>query len=137
MTVVIDRVEIEGFQSVVAGRLGLHFDDSKHDFLAEILRGRMAAAGCDRFSVYRDRILSSPQEMRFLAEQITVCETYFFRYAEHFKAFTEVAAPARMRAQRGLRLLSAGCSSGEEAYSMAMTILDFFPEIRPENVSIR
>ncbi len=54
---------------------------------------------------------------------MTVGETYFFRNIEQFRALAEVVLPDRMRVRsehKELRLLSAGCSSGEEAYSMAM-----------------
>ena len=61
--------------------------------------------------------------MSALAASLTVTETYFFRNREQFQALAEIALPARMRAQRSsrsLRLLSAGCASGEEAYTLAM-----------------
>ena len=62
-------------------------------------------------------------ELAALARELTVGETYFFRNNEQFRALAEVVLPDRMRVRsehKELRLLSAGCSSGEEAYSMAM-----------------
>ena len=59
-----------------------------------------------------------------LAQTLTVGETYFFRNQEQFRALAEIAWPERKRAQaaaRRLRILSAGCSSGEEPYSIAIT----------------
>ena len=94
--------EIECFRSLVAQRLGLYFDDAKLDFLADVARQRMEATGCDLFSSYRRRIASSagePDELRALAERLTVNETYFFRYADHFRAFAEVVVPERIQAQ--------------------------------------
>src|ERR1700729_4156583 len=57
------------------------------------------------------------EEIRALAQEVTVGETYFFRYMDQFRAFAEVVRPLRQ-----LRLLSAGCASGEEAYSLAMML---------------
>ena len=139
MTLTLDRADIQGFRSVVAARLGLHFDDSKQDFLADVLRDRMESAGCDCFSLYERRMATSVREMQAVAEQLTVCETYFFRYAEHFLAFTEVVVPALIRARgrgRKLRILSAGCASGEEAYSLAILIRDRLQDLLTWDLAI-
>ena len=134
--------EIECFRGLVAERLGLHFEDGKLDFLADVLRQRMEATRCDHFSAYHDRIkpsASESEEMRAVAEQLTVCETYFFRYQDHFRAFAETVVPDRIRARehsRQLRILSAGCASGEEAYSVAMLIRDR-PDLASWDITIR
>jgi chemotaxis protein methyltransferase CheR len=135
--------EIECFRGLVAERLGLHFEDSKLDFLADVLRQRMEDTGCHLFSAYRKRISSFAEERSetgALAEQLTVGETYFFRYAEHFRAFIEVVLPNRIQARGGdlrLRILSAGCASGEEPYSLAILIRERFPELASWDVEIR
>src|SRR5258708_26081493 len=71
------------------------------------------------------------EEWRVLAERLTVAETYFFRYWDHFRAFGEHVLHARKRWRSGLRplrILAAGCASGEEAYSLAMLIREQVPE---------
>jgi chemotaxis protein methyltransferase CheR len=68
---------------------------------------------------------SAGGEIMALAQELTVGETYFFRNNEQFRALAEVVLPQRMRVHRAprvLRLLSAGCASGEEAYSMAIVV---------------
>jgi chemotaxis protein methyltransferase CheR len=143
MIAALDTVDIECFRTLVARRLGLHFEDSKLDFLADILRQRMEATRCDLFSLYQRRIVSSAdehEEIGALAEQLTVNETYFFRYAEQFRAFAETVIPNRIEARgsdRRLRILSAGCASGEEAYSLAILIRDQLPELASWDVNIR
>ena len=138
----LDSADIERFRSLAAQRFGLHFDDSKEDFLTDVLRQRMEATGCDRFSLYYERIISpadGAEEMKAVAEQLTVCETYFFRYWDHFRAFTETVIPGLIRARdycRQLRILSAGCASGEEAYSLAILIRDGLPELASWNITI-
>src|ERR1700687_6214215 len=142
MTVALASVDIEGFRALVARRLGLYFEDAKLDFLADVLQRRMEGTRCDLFSSYQRRIASSAnehEELCALAEQLTVNETYFFRYGDHFRAFAEVVVPNRIEArvhQRRLRILSAGCASGEEAYSLAILIRDRFPELASWDISI-
>lgn len=134
--------EIESFRGLVAERLGLHFEDAKLDFLADVLRKRMEDTGCTRFSAYQGRIssiLGEKDEVCALAEQLTVGETYFFRYTEHFTALAEVVIPSRIQARRGerkLRILSAGCASGEEPYSVEILIRERFPELDSWDVDI-
>jgi chemotaxis protein methyltransferase CheR len=139
----LDTADIERFRGLVAERLGLYFEDSKLDFLAETLQRRMEVTGCDHFSSYHQRIVSPASqlaEMRAVAEQLTVCETYFFRYLDHFRALAETVVPNRIRAQdhcRQLRILSAGCASGEEAYSVAVLIRERLPELASWDIDIR
>jgi chemotaxis protein methyltransferase CheR len=134
--------EIECFRGLVAERLGLSFEDGKLDFLADVLRQRMEDTGCHLFSAYQKRISSfagERGEICALAEQLTVGETYFFRYAEHFQAFAEVVLPHRIQARGGdrrLRILSAGCASGEEPYSLAILIRERFPELASWDIEI-
>src|SRR5690606_15036722 len=64
-------------------------------------------------------------EWRALGQKLTVPETYFFRHNEQFRAFSDVVLPARLRAQATrlqLKILSAGCASGEEAYTLAILL---------------
>jgi chemotaxis protein methyltransferase CheR len=71
-------------------------------------------------------------ELGALAERLTVGETYFFRLKEHFQVLTDVVVPARLAArgsERTLRVLSAGCSSGVEAYSVAIALRESIQEL--------
>jgi chemotaxis protein methyltransferase CheR len=142
MKVLLDRADVECFRGLVSPRLGFQFDDDKLDMLADILRQRMKANGCDHYSVYEQHFATRAgerAEMRSLAEHLTVCETYFFRYLEHFRAFAEVVIPHLLQAQdrrRPLRLLSAGCASGEEAHSLAILIRDRLSDLTTQNIAI-
>jgi chemotaxis protein methyltransferase CheR len=114
------------FRGWIAQRLGLHFDDTKLEFLAEVLDRRVDKEG-STLCPYLDR-LEGPDitaELRALALELTVPETYFFRHLDQFRAFADVALP-EAQATRGatakLSLLSVGCASGEEPYSLAMLV---------------
>jgi chemotaxis protein methyltransferase CheR len=120
--------DVERFRSAVAQRLGLHFEDAKLGFLEDVLRRRLSAVGLAPH-LYLEGLEAQglPDEVGALAQELTVPETYFFRYAEQCRAFSEAALPDRLAAQssiRRLRILSAGCASGEEAYSLAMLTRD-------------
>lgn len=111
------------FRAVIERTLGLSFPDDKQDFLAEVLRARLEKTA-DSSESYLAR-LESPLpngEWRVLGELLTIPETYFFRHYDQFRAFAEVALPDRLRARSmfgRLAILSAGCATGEEAYSLA------------------
>ncbi|HEY6081420.1 MAG TPA: protein-glutamate O-methyltransferase CheR [Polyangiaceae bacterium] len=119
--------ELDSFQGAIALRLGLRFDDSRSSLLLEVLTRRVAARGQTTRS-YLAALQQGTEpcdELGELARELTVGETYFFRHADQFKALMEVALPDRLAARassRSLRLLSAGCASGEEAYSLSILL---------------
>lgn len=126
MTQALAVADVERFRAGIARRLGLQFDDGKTGLLGEVLRRRLQATGevCERYlrSLESER---SEAELGPLADELTVPETYFFRNIDQFHAFAEVAVPERTKRRRGcLRFLSAGCASGEEAYTLAMVLRD-------------
>ncbi|HKP94955.1 MAG TPA: CheR family methyltransferase [Fibrobacteria bacterium] len=138
----LDSRSVEEFRTLAAGRFGLHFDESKRDFLESILRLRMEAGGHPDAETYLRALQAKggPPEFDRIAEALTVNETFFHRNIDHFRAMTESLIPERMEARAGerkLRMLSAGCSSGEEAYTLAMSVRDHFPELSSWDVGIR
>ena len=142
MTPVLDRTDLEQFRTIVARRLGLQYEDGKLDYLAEVVRRRMEVVGSTRFESYLERLISSPKgsdEFRALAEQLTVNETFFFRNADNFRAFAEIVLPERIRANRQekrLRILSAGCASGEEPYSLAVLVREALSDLGNWDVKV-
>jgi chemotaxis protein methyltransferase CheR len=121
----LSSADIERFRAAIALRLGIWFDDQKFDYLANVLERRLLALA-DASSVYLSKLEARTDiqaELRELAQELTVGETYFFRHTDQFRAFSEVALVARIEARaanKQLRLLSAGCSSGEEAYTLSI-----------------
>ncbi|HEY2517808.1 MAG TPA: CheR family methyltransferase [Polyangiaceae bacterium] len=126
----LERSHLEQFRSLVRLRLGLEFEGNGLDTLADVLRQRVSLSPSGRVDSYLHRLtLADPAEVRALAERLTVSETYFFRYADHFRAFVETAIPSRLRDgrdRRTLSILSAGCASGEEAYSLGIALREHF-----------
>jgi chemotaxis protein methyltransferase CheR len=141
MTPLVARADVERFRDLLARRMGLQFEDAKLDFLADVLRERMEALSCSTFASYEQRLAGSgPDEVRALAGRLTVAETYFFRYWNHFRAFAEVVMPARAAApgfHKRLNVLSAGCASGEEPYSLAIMVREHLPSAASLELNIQ
>jgi chemotaxis protein methyltransferase CheR len=118
------------FRTAVANRLGLHFPDSNVSTLHDALVNRLERLRLDSSSyltLLDDPGRSSPEWLA-IAELVTVGETYFFRNRDQFQALCLSVLPQAIAAGKGgkrvLRILSAACSSGEEAYTMAMMLAD-------------
>lgn len=125
--------DVERFRDAVRVHFGFSFEDSSRPQLVEVLTRRVAAARTtlpDYLAALEHG--ASSDELRALAEELTVNETYFFRNVEQIRAFEDVVA-AHARDGRSLRVLSAGCASGEEAYSLAITASALLP---PSKISI-
>ena len=126
-----DTDDVRLFRSVVTQRMGLHIDESRLGRLAEVLRNRVAA-GKLSCAHYIERLAAGqypPDELQALARELTVTETFFLRSIDQFTAFTEVTLPHRLsaRAGAGVAILSAGCASGEEPYSLAIAVREHLP----------
>ena len=106
---------------LIERRCGLHFPESQWRYLRRRLWERMALSSISTYSQYYRVIAEGgrPEEWRSLLEDLLNPETSFFRHQPSFKALT--AALQNWRAGKPRELWSAGCSTGEEAYSMAMT----------------
>ncbi|MBX6324217.1 MAG: protein-glutamate O-methyltransferase CheR, partial [Rhodospirillaceae bacterium] len=110
----------------VIGASGLEYYADKDAALAERAEHRRAALGCSA-SEYVRRLLDprDDRELAALIDEITVGETYFFRYPSQFDALRQAVIPAcvaRRAGERRLRLWSAGCASGAEPYSLAILL---------------
>ena len=109
---------------------GIYFDDESRASLERRLRPRVEALHLDGFEQYylylkfdRERL----DELQRALDAVAVHETYFFREERALHAFAEEMLPqiaARRAAARTLRVWSAGCSTGEEAYTLAMLITE-------------
>jgi len=114
------------FEQLLKDAIGLDTPSIGHKAVAQAVQLRATAVCEGDLDAYWNTLRDSASERQALVECIVVPETWFFRDAAAFEA---VAACARERAltlgaTNKLRVLSAPCSTGEEAYSLAMTLLD-------------
>ncbi|MFI5493681.1 CheR family methyltransferase [Actinoplanes sp. NPDC051859] len=123
--------DVARFRVQLASQLGWTFDDNDVPQLAEVLRKRVAAERLDPAGYLRRLSAGAwERELKTLAEELSINETYFFRHGEQFRALAEMVLPARILdrgVQRVLRMLSVGCSSGEEAYTLAIVAREAQP----------
>ena len=132
---------VEQLRQFVQSTFGIQFDDSKMDILSDVLQERQEATRSGSHRQYLEVLQSSRVEQDHVARLITVSETYFFRAPEQFSALMRTVIP-RLAAEdkrRTVRLLSCGCASGEEPYTMAMLANEYatdFPELSFEITGI-
>jgi chemotaxis protein methyltransferase CheR len=120
--------DVAAFRSVIAHQLGLAFDDGRVETLASFLGRRARTLGIPVTS-YVERLEDggdfTVKEVDAAARELTVGETYFFRDADQLRVFREVVIPELSRRGAPMRILSAGCASGEEAYTLAMILRQY------------
>jgi chemotaxis protein methyltransferase CheR len=130
----VDQIQKLGQQ--IYQKLGLHFDDKKLYFLKTRVAKRMEALGIEDPRDYVFLVSYADHdgvEMQELANLITTNETYMFREYDQLQAFAnhclpEVLTAKQERGDKTLRIWSAGCSSGEEPYTLAMILQEVFPQ---------
>lgn len=130
-----DEVECKLLSDLVQERFGLSFAGVRRDILLARVRPRLAALRLPALLDYYHFLRCHPDrdaEFDRLACQLTNNETYFFRESHHFEIIAKhvVAALGDTLRTRPLRVLSAGCSSGEEPYSLAIALHDTALELR-------
>jgi chemotaxis protein methyltransferase CheR len=131
----------EQLRNYIYDRLGIFLSTKKKYLLEGRLGKRLRMLEIQSFEHYvqhlkygRDR----DEEFEFLCNAVTINETFFFRNGPQLEAFERTLAPAFVRENKGrtLRVWSAGSSSGEEAYSLAMIYLEklrpVYPDLRVE-----
>jgi len=115
---------------VIADRTGIVLSEAKHDMVYSRLSRRLRELKLSEFSQYLGIIKSgNEEEILAFTNAITTNLTSFFREKHHFQYLREKVLPElkKIKTDRCIRIWSAGCSSGEEPYSIAMTIRDVFP----------
>jgi chemotaxis protein methyltransferase CheR len=105
---------------LITQQLGITYPEHKRTMLEARLRGRLQTLRLPRFLDYYLQLQRDLNgERKKLAELVTNNETYFFRETQQLEAFFDEAGRLPDRG-RPLRVLCAGCSSGEEAYTLAI-----------------
>ncbi len=120
---------------------GIALPDSKATLVYSRLAKRLRSLGLKTFGEYCDLVASpeGQEERLMMLAALTTNVTRFFREPHHFEHLqSQVIEPlaAAIRAGRRLRIWSAGCSTGQEPYSIALTILKVIPEAHRLDVKI-
>ena len=120
----------DAWRELIGRRCGLAVRDAQHDVLSDLVNARMVARGVACPATYYDLLQAerdSGGEWTELVDRLVSHETSFFRHAPSYELLrSEVIPRLRSRPHIGgnsLAACSAGCSTGEEAYSLAMTLM--------------
>ena len=133
MTGILSHHDFCQLSSFIYRELGIKMPEAKKTMLTGRLNKRLRALGLSSFSQYCD-FLFSPQgqkeELAHLINAVTTNKTDFFREPAHFEylintALPEMHALRRFDVRRRLKVWSAGCSTGEEPYTLAMVLSEF------------
>lgn len=128
----LSRQELKLFNDEIFVRFGLFFRDNKIDFVSKRLLERLKVKKIKSFREYYKFLKESPGgEMEYvkLLDLLTIKETSFFRNTAHFEVLKETILPelkVKKAGDKKLTVWSAGCSSGEEPYSIAIVLLEIF-----------
>jgi len=121
-------------------RTGMVFGEAKRYYVQRRIDDRMAATGAGSFASYFARLRSDLNgEVEQFINAFTVNETYFYREDHQLSCLTSDILPERIRKRRrseAVRIWSVPCSTGEEPYSLAMWLLEQWPEVDTYDVEI-
>jgi chemotaxis protein methyltransferase CheR len=121
--------ELSELRMLIEERTGIHFDASRERFFSTRVREHLRECGYARGTELLRAARKTNVAYEALLEKLLTQETSFFRYPAVFEAFEKHVLPELhvkkfWRNPRTLRVWSAGCSTGEEPYSIAMTVMD-------------
>jgi chemotaxis protein methyltransferase CheR len=141
---VMSQGDFRRFSSFIFTECGINLLPAKKTMLTVRLSRRLRALGMSSFNQYFDYV-SSPEgrsdELVHMIDVVTTNKTDFFREPGHFNflkktVFPEFSQNGRKTASRSIKVWSAGCSTGEEPYTLAMVMADFFFDAGHKDFSI-
>lgn len=126
---VLGDEEFGFLRTFVLQQCGISLSDQKRQLVQGRLQRRLRALGLKSFAAYCDLLRDDPQgELGELASAISTNVTSFFREMHHYDLLVNELLPRWLKEKRGsggrLRIWSAGCSSGEEPYALAMVLAE-------------
>jgi len=129
--------EYQAVRDFIVRKTGLFFQENKREDLQAVLQDRLGVLrrfdGLGAYLAFLEREADGGRELRGLVSRLTVGETYFFRNRGQFDALRDQILPEIIKRRRGkhqsLRIWSAGCSTGEEPYSLAILVRELLADI--------
>ncbi|MDQ6648961.1 MAG: protein-glutamate O-methyltransferase CheR, partial [Actinomycetota bacterium] len=144
MRLLLTDDEFTRLRDLLAELAGLVFDGSRRESLSYSVAERLAATGLPDAAAYVSLVEQSGPvaltERQALLDEVTIQETHFFRNPPQIRALRRHVLPELVRTAaaggRRLRIWSAGCSTGEEAYTLAMLVRELLPDLAGWDVKI-
>jgi chemotaxis protein methyltransferase CheR len=125
---------------LVMKKTGITLSDQKRDLVYGRLARRLRKLNLDNFDQYCDLLKTNPEgELVEFVNSITTNLTSFYREAHHFEYLSDTVLKyllLKRKQEKRIRIWSAGCSTGEEPYTIAMTLRESIPNIDKWDVKI-
>jgi len=136
-TVEIAESDYQALRAFIVRRTGLFYQENKREDLLTVVQDRLGVlrrfSGLGPYLAFLEREEDGGRELRGLVSRLTVGETYFFRNRGQFSVLRDHILPEVIKRRRGrtqsLRIWSAGCSTGEEPYSLAILLRELLADI--------
>ncbi len=124
--------DFERFRTLIYDASGISFSTSNRSVLESRLKERLRASKLDRVQSYYNLITGDQEEFKLFLDSVTTNLTRFFRNTAHFQTFEHYVIPSLLEKRKvtpgaPVRIWSAGCSTGEEPYSIAIALKEHLP----------
>lgn len=124
------------YMKLLAARCGMDLDDYRREAIYNRLVKRMRILKLTDFDSYCMRLRLDLEEEAVFINLIANTTTSFFREPHHFEYLRQTLLPALIAQKKRIRIWSAGCSTGEEAYSIAMVVRETVPDLKNYDIKI-
>jgi chemotaxis protein methyltransferase CheR len=135
------------YRTLIYNESGIHFTSTNRSILESRLKERLREKNVDTIKTYFALISKNKEELKSFLDSITTNLTRFFRNQAHFDALERFVVPELLKIRKGgigtpLKIWSAGCSTGEEPYTIAMLMQEILPlswkyEIVASDISLK
>ena len=132
MTDLLTDSEFEKFRKIIYDKSGITFSATNRSILDSRLKEKLREKNLASVQDYYNLIMSDEGEMKTMLDSVTTNLTRFFRNQPHFDALVNYVIPKLLEVKKNsldktIRIWSAGCSTGEEPYTIAMILKDILP----------
>lgn len=141
----LSETDFELYRKLIYDESGIHFSATNRSILESRLRERLREKKLQTPAEYYAILIKDREELKLLLDSVTTNLTRFFRNQAHFDAIEHFVVPELLKlraSERKLRFWSAGCSTGEEPYTVAMLLKHILPagwnyEVTASDISLK
>jgi len=131
-TVFLTDADFEQYRNLIYNESGITFTPTNRSILESRLKERLREKGIDTVKTYYSKISCDQGELKSFLDSVTTNLTRFFRNQAHFDAMENHVIPELMKIKKAsgntsIKIWSAGCSTGEEPYTIAMLLCEILP----------
>lgn len=132
MADILNDTQFETFRKFIYNESGITFSETNRSILDSRIKEKLREKGIESPDEYYKKVSSDKEEMKEFLDSVTTNLTRFFRNQAHFDAFINYVIPHIIETKKKtgdtkIRIWSAGCSTGEEPYTIAMILQDILP----------